>query len=213
MIRLLPLALACVGPAKDGPDSGAPAEETASPDDTAPEDTGPDDPVDVDSDGSLSDVDCDDLDPRRYPGNDETWDEIDNDCDDRVDADGDYSGTWTLAAEGIYKTTRYGFTLTCDAAMRRAEGALDLTAICLPDDPDEWSDLLLGESITVTIYPGDEDVEEAEWADWVVFTSSDGWDTEGDGVITWSDMDSASISLALDAVYLDIYGGGPLVRE
>ena len=49
---------------------------------------------DVDGDGSLNDDDCAPLDPKRFPGNPETCDGLDNDCDgvvpdDEVDEDGD----------------------------------------------------------------------------------------------------------------------------
>ncbi|WP_339842018.1 malectin domain-containing carbohydrate-binding protein [uncultured Maribacter sp.] len=44
-------------------------------------------PVDVDGDGFLSDVDCDDLDPNVYPGAPEVCDGKDNDCDGSIDED------------------------------------------------------------------------------------------------------------------------------
>jgi hypothetical protein len=44
-------------------------------------------PLDADGDGSPVGADCDDADTRRYPGAEETCDEIDNDCDGLVDED------------------------------------------------------------------------------------------------------------------------------
>lgn len=44
--------------------------------------------VDVDGDGSPASEDCDETDPERYPGNTETCNMVDDDCDDMVD-DGD----------------------------------------------------------------------------------------------------------------------------
>lgn len=44
-------------------------------------------PVDLDEDGSFSDVDCDDNDFEVYPGADEYCDEKDNDCDGEIDED------------------------------------------------------------------------------------------------------------------------------
>ncbi len=54
-----------------------------------PSDTGDSAPeyVDLDGDGYLSDVDCDDENIRVNPGADETCDGIDNDCDGYIDAD------------------------------------------------------------------------------------------------------------------------------
>ena len=46
--------------------------------------------VDVDLDGACSEVDCDDLDPARYPGATERCDHVDQDCDPAtLGADGD----------------------------------------------------------------------------------------------------------------------------
>ena len=67
--------------------------DTASPSDTAsPPDTAPPDP-DADSDGYPASNDCDDADPERNPGAEETWyDGIDQDCDGQSDFDSDRDG-------------------------------------------------------------------------------------------------------------------------
>jgi len=58
------------------------------------------DPIDADRDGVTSDLDCDDNDPARFPGNPELCDGIDNDCSGEAEVDGDgVCGFWTLDAE------------------------------------------------------------------------------------------------------------------
>ena len=60
---------------------------------------GDDPPVDADGDGVTSDMDCDDEDPLRFPGNPEVCDGIDNDCSGLAEIDGDGAcGFWLLDA-------------------------------------------------------------------------------------------------------------------
>ncbi|MBO85451.1 MAG: hypothetical protein CL927_08840, partial [Deltaproteobacteria bacterium] len=56
--------------------------------------------TDTDRDGVPSDLDCDDNDPARFPGNPELCDGTDNDCSGEAEVDGDgVCGFWTLDAE------------------------------------------------------------------------------------------------------------------
>ena len=56
--------------------------------------------MDEDNDGVSSDLDCDDTDPDRFPGNPELCDGIDNDCSGDAEVDGDgVCGFWLLDAE------------------------------------------------------------------------------------------------------------------
>ena len=228
VIVLLALLAACEKPAADADETAATTAavddttddttDEASPDDTEPTGTPTDtEPVDedLDSDGSPASEDCDDLDPQRYPGAEELWDGIDNDCDGRVDADGAFTGSVRLSASVVYKATPYAWSFDCPVAGARAEGALSFTATCTPTDPDEQEqiNLLLGETLTVTPYVGDEDVEGQQWAGWTTYTSSQGWDSEGEGVVTWTDFDTASITVSLESVWLDISGSGTLTRD
>ena len=82
-------------------DSGADADTDTDTD----ADTDADSDTDLDGDGSDASVDCDDHDPDVYPGAEETWDDVDEDCDDLVDADGTWSGTMSVDARDR-KSTR-----------------------------------------------------------------------------------------------------------
>ncbi len=197
-------------------DDGGGDSDAPNGDDTG-DDTGDAPPVDRDSDGVTDDTDCDDLDPRRYPGAEEVWDELDNDCDGLVDADGAFTGGVTLTASVVYKSTPYSWTLECPLDMTRLEGELAFGVVCLPYDEDpeqqELQHLLIGELLVINPYPGDEAVEGGDWEGWTLFTSSEGWDSEGEGRVTWTDMDSAEVEISLDSVWLTISGSGSVSRS
>ena len=58
---------------------------------------------DIDQDGFLEDVDCDDWNPNIYPGAEELLNNEDDDCDGYVDADGIHVGELSLDAVAIYQ--------------------------------------------------------------------------------------------------------------
>jgi hypothetical protein len=68
-------------------------------DSAAPQDSQPPEPVDGDGDGYLEDVDCDDGDAAVFPGAEELCDELDNDCDGKVDEPFDADGDGYYSAE------------------------------------------------------------------------------------------------------------------
>jgi len=73
-----------------------------------------DDPYDdcaTDDGGDLKEIDCDDHDPYRYPGNPETCDNKDNDCDEEVDegCDDDDDG-YCDSTMMVYNTSELGHT-------------------------------------------------------------------------------------------------------
>jgi hypothetical protein len=213
---ILLLALAC---------TGAPADkDTAAPDTAADTDTDTDTdadtdtdpnvdtaPVDLDGDGYAADVDCNDTNVAVYPGAPELWNERDDDCDGLVDADGAWSGSMQMAASAVYEGRRYDFSLRCPYAGTRTLGQLAFTITCTPDPEDVDAQRLLGETLIVT--PKDTDVTGAAWADDVEFTSANGWDSDGEGTITWSSFSDAAVAVQMSGVSLAASGSGDIARE
>ncbi len=56
--------------------------------------------TDLDGDGVMADVDCDDTDPDRFQGNDELCNGLDDDCDEEVDEEAIDAPTWFADADG-----------------------------------------------------------------------------------------------------------------
>jgi hypothetical protein len=183
-------------------------------------DTGPDTasetgeqnlPEDRDSDGYTEDVDCDDTDPRISPAAAETWNDQDDDCDGLTDADGLWTGTIAMAASAIYEGADRNFSLSCPFEGSRSAGTLHFAITCTPDANDALAQLLLGATLVVS--EADARVSGAEWADTVMFTSSSGWDSRGDGVIAWSAVDAATVAVSISGASLGASGTGSITRQ
>ena len=184
-------------PTEDSGETG----DTSVPEDTSPpEDTGPPPPADLDSDGVTDETDCDDYDPTVYPGADELYDEKDNDCDERVDANGIYEGSVSVSASAIYEGVSYSFSLDCPTTLQRVLEEVDFSAMCTTDG-SEMALLLLGE--TVEIVMDSSNVPEGSWSGRFEFISSNGWDTNGNGTLTWSGLDTVNMLATLDTFSLD----------
>ena len=95
LVSLALLLAACKDSGELPPDDSVPVEESTAPDDS-------DEPalVDLDHDGSFSDVDCDDQDYQVFPGAPELCDGLDNDCDEQADEDFDLDFDGHLDANG-----------------------------------------------------------------------------------------------------------------
>lgn len=208
---MLMLLLACGGDATR--DSGLLPGDSDTTGTTDTHDTGP---HDLDQDGVTAAEDCDDLDDRRYPGAEEIWDGVDNDCDQLVDGDGVYSGTVSATATTVYEgKTRTG-DFTCTTALTRDSGVLDYSIVCPVTHPDDDERdvlrLIMGTELVLTVASGYADVSDSLWAGRTTITSQAGWDTTGDAQVAWTDTASARFSFTLNAAQLGMSGSGSISR-
>lgn len=197
MLRLLFL-LACACRPVDPPGT----------DDT--DDTGQALGTDRDQDGALAHEDCDDLDPRAYPGNEESWDGRDNDCDGVVDGRGDFSGPHVVEAVAVVEGQQVEMSLSCPVTLERLAGTLWFEVRCTPASDDADAHTLLGAEVVVV--PLDNGVTAESWSGEVEWTSSNGWTTTGIAHATWSGMDDVWLTTGLDTVSLEWSGTGSLTR-
>lgn len=199
------LGLACVADPKANLDH--PAVETG--DTSHIVDPGHDSaPVDGDDDLYPAGVDCDDENPAVNPGASEAWNEVDDDCDGRVDADGRYTGDVSVWAEAVYKGRSYRYDLVCPAVLDRAGSLVSWTVTCTPDLADPKALLLLGE--TLTAYETGGTATGATWEGRSELESSSGWDSQLDASATWSDFETVTLAFAFDGFSLDLAGEGRL---
>ena len=212
------LALSVLGCRSPVPEVGPNGDSTPPEDSKA--DTGPDTasetgeqnlPEDRDSDGYTEDVDCDDTDPRISPAAAETWNDQDDDCDGLTDADGLWTGTIAMTASAIYEGADRNFSLGCPFEGFRSAGTLHFAITCTPDPNDALAQLLLGATLVVS--EADAGVSGAEWAGTVIFTSSSGWDSRGDGVIAWSAVDAATVAVSISGASLAASGTGAVACD
>ena len=167
-LLVLPLAIACGG--KDNPTE------------TGLADTG--DAVDADGDGVFAMDDCDDDDPNNFPGNTESCDGADNDCDGQVDNgvllsgfldnDGDGYGAADQPLEGCEYGVN-GFVENsedCDDAS--AEVNPDAVEVC--DDQDNDCDELVDDD--------DDSLDIGTTGNWYVDADEDGYGLDGEPVMS-----------------------------
>ncbi len=192
--------------------------DSAPPEHTLPGDTDtdgrlevlPPPPDDFDGDGYDRDEDCDDLDPAVHPAAEELWNDRDDDCDGRIDGDGDYQGNSAVTASAVYEAQIYRYEMDCPTTMSRSEGALSFSIQCVPDLSQPHADILLGKWVNIEVNESDTAVSGSSWSGRTEIRSANGWDSRGEASITWSDMDHATIVTTLDAYSLDMSGVGAL---
>lgn len=200
------LLLSCTGSQTIGGDSDSGGVDSP----TAPVDTG-EAPRDLDEDGYPAGEDCMDLNAEVHPGATEIWNELDDDCDGRFDADGTWSGTTAVEAQAVYEGRRYSFSLECPLEGERGSGQFEWLVTCTTDTDDEMAQRLLG--AVFTLRPEEAVVELQTWSGKAIVESDTGWDTSASATITWSTFDRAALSGSLSAASLSMTIAGNISRH
>jgi len=211
MLALALLQLSCTGsgtldiPSETAGDTSV-SEETGEPIDTDSDTEVP--VVDDDGDGHAAEVDCDDANAAVHPDATEAFNGIDDDCDGRIDADGTFEGTHSVTANAVFEGTVHSFNLACPATVTRTGTTFDFTITCTTVPTDAMAQVLLGATVTVT--PRRHDVTGATWSGSIDITSSNGWDTRGDGSLNWTTMESVQLQTSDSNFSLVWAGSGAL---
>jgi len=213
---VLCLSAACGGSSADTEDSSKETGDTDTDSHTGDtSDTDPSD-VDVDGDGFTADEDCNDYDPRQYPGAEEVFDDLDNDCDGLVDAEGSYAGSFVLAVDAVYEGVPYDWSLDCPMTLLRAGMSLAFTVTCTSTHSNSAQlavmKLMLGDELTIAPSSDNAAVTGDVWNEGVLFSSSDGWTAPGEGWLSWSDTSHVTLYASFTGPFVAFDGSGPLTR-
>jgi len=172
--------------------------------------------VDVDGDGFTADEDCNDYDPRQYPGAEEVFDDLDNDCDGLVDAEGSYAGSFELEVDAAYEGVPYHWNLDCPVTLLRAGMSLSFTVTCTATHSNASQlavmKLMLGDELTIQPSSDNAAVTGDEWNEGALFSSSDGWTAPGEGWLSWSDTSHATLYASFSGPFVSLGGSGSLTR-
>ncbi len=214
------LLLACTAdPIDSGRDAYVDTSQTLDTSDWTswPEDTGPEvTSFDADGDGVYTPDDCDDDDATVYPGATESWNDVDDDCDGQIDGDGSYAGTLSVSITAVKEGVSYSWTnMSCPAELSREAALVDFTVTCTPTSSGSRvavQDELVGQTIVLSPYPGDEDVTGESWSGWLSM-ASEAFDTEGEAQAGWSSFEALTLSVSDSAFSLSMSGSGNLARQ
>jgi hypothetical protein len=165
-------------------------------------------PVDADGDGVPAPEDCDDQDRLSYPEAAEAYNGVDDDCDGRIDADGDYVGALALSGSAEIEGVVEPWALGCPATLSRGGGAMRLEVRCTPPVDDDYLQLILGAELLVVAEAPT--VSGDRWAGRGELRSSAGWDTWADVTVQFSGFSDPAVTVARDTVSLSLRGEGAL---
>ncbi|MBN2797850.1 MAG: hypothetical protein JXX28_01770 [Deltaproteobacteria bacterium] len=129
--------------------------------------------LDLDGDGALSDVDCDDTDATVHPGAPERCDGVDNDCDAAIDEDPVDADTFYVDGDG----DGYGDAAAPVAACEAPAGAVSADGDCDDTDP--------------AFHPGAPESDCGDPSDYNCDGSVGYADGDGDGAPACQDCDDA----------------------
>jgi hypothetical protein len=178
----------------------------------------------LDRDGDGQDAiedggnDCDDWDPNSYMGAYEIEDGKDNDCDGYKDWDGVFDdGSILIHSQAIFEGNFYEYDDACSGTVFRQNGQIEVSFSCnIIERP--LSNSLLGAEIRIESQGSF--AQGGSWSGDALFSSFGGefeWDSSGDISLQWSSMNndgarSVDVTIVLDAIYLDIVGGGTVEK-
>jgi len=161
--------------------------------------------VDLDRDGVPEDEDCDDREPLAFPGGQEVWDGVDNDCDGRIDGRGSFAGTMALQATAIVEGQTQRRSVSCDVSFTRQTVVIGFAVDCAVPSTDPLAVQLLG--TTLIIEPVDNVAVEGSWSGQTDVSSDAGWQASGTGSAVWSQgLDQVALTVQLDSASLRLSG-------